>query len=436
MSRSLVIVPVLAVFAGIVCGAARAEQAAPPTFTRDIVPILQGHCQACHRPNNVAPMSFLDYDEVRPWAKAIRDAVANRTMPPYHVQDAPIGHFERDLRLTDEQIETVLRWIDAGAVRGDPQDAPPPVKWSTSEWEGGQPDIIIEFPEFHTRPNKDEEVVFFSDYIFPEETWAQAFEFHVNDYRAVHHAGIFSADEGKMFIPPDRILNADDEYLDKFSAPGAGLELLGCDHLDTWLPGQRVVDRPKGSGFRIRPGQRMVMQAHFGPAEESYVVRPRIGLYLMDGTLDIDTGESVVMMTDLKVAAGDPNAIESRTIGIGAVDVVGFNVHMHLRGESSQIYFLYPDGRRKKMFDIAYNFDWQRIYWLEEPITVPEGTQVEFVAEWNNSADNLLNPDPTKDVVWGAHTTDEMYTGRVLFNTKRDRPRKIVDGVLVGARTD
>ena len=123
------------------------------------------------------------------------------------------------------------------------------------------------------------------------------------------------------------------------------------------------------------------MQAHFGPAEESYVVRPRIGLYLMDGMLDIDTGECVVMMTDLKVAAGDPNAVVSHTAGIGAVDVVGFNVHMHLRGESSQIYFRYPDGRRKKMFDIAYNFDWQRNYWLKEPIAVPAGTEVEFVAE-------------------------------------------------------
>ncbi len=426
---------VLILLASVGAHASDAVKPGTPTFTRDVLPILQKHCQACHRPENVAPMSFLDYNEVRPWAKAIRTAVVNRSMPPFHAK-APLGYFDHDPRLSDEQIDTIVHWIDAEAPRGEPGDAPPPIQWPTGEWELGEPDLIIEFPEYRTRPNDDVEIVLFSDKIFTEQTWVQAFEFKASDYRAVHHAGIFTADD-KLLTPPDRILNADDELLGKFSGQGARLELLGQDHVETWLPGQRAISRPEGSGFRIRRGQRFVMQAHFAPAEESRVVQTRIGLYLMNGPLNIHTGECVSMMTDLKIPAGEPDAIERRMVGIAAVDVIGFNVHMHLRGESSQIFFHYPDGRKEKVFDIApYNFDWQRIYWLAEPISVPAGTQVEFVAEWDNSAGNPLNPDPTKEVIWGAQTNDEMYTGRVLFNSRRGHPRQIVNGIPVGPASE
>ncbi len=408
-----------------------------PTFTRDVLPILQTHCQECHRPNQIAPMSLLDYTQTRPWAKAMRKAVADRTMPPYSV-NAPLGHFKGDLRLTDEEISIVTRWVDANAPEGSPADAPAPLDWEAREWWMGKPDMVLEFPEFTSKTNnKDEELLIYSDYVFPQNTWIQAFEFKTNDYTVVHHAGLNSADD-KLFVPEDRVLDSEDEHLDKFGGESnGGLPLFVQSRLYTWLPGQHVEERPVGEGFRILKGHRIVIQVHIAPTTEARPIKISLGVRFVNGKLVNNSGVRVSDMKFLKVPPSAPSYIEREWRQFGSdATVTAFNVHMHLRGKSSQIIFHYPDGHSETVLDVPrYDFNWQRTYHLTKPMHVPKGTQIEYIAEWDNSADNPVNPDPTVEVLWGARTVDEMYGGNVHFFVERLHPLEVVNGHVVGPAT-
>src|ERR671913_427683 len=133
-----------------------AQQATPaPTFTKEVAKIFQEKCESFHRPDSIAPMSLVTYEETRPWARSIKNRVASRQMPPWHI-DKSIGiqHFQNDRSLSDAQIDTIVRWVDAGAPKGDPKDMPPPVKWADDNvWNfakifGGPPDLIVKSPTY------------------------------------------------------------------------------------------------------------------------------------------------------------------------------------------------------------------------------------------------------------------------------------------------
>jgi len=403
-----------------------------PTFTRDVLPILQEHCQTCHRPQQIGPMSLQTYEETRPWAKAIRTSVSTKIMPPFHA-NSPLGTFDNDTRITPEQIATVKKWVDAGAPRGNPADAPPPIAWPNDEWTLGKPDLVLEFPAYTCKTNnKDEEVVLYSDYKFPDRTWIRAFEFKPSDNRMVHHAGVFAVDK-EMIVPPDLILDSEDELLDQFSKAGAGKELLHQSHMFTWLPGQRVQPWPDGSGIVVAKRDRLVIQTHIPPMTEPVTFTVKLGIWFVNGYMDELAGEMASEMKDLVVPANDPSFVKHEKYSFSHdATIYGYTIHMHLRGKSSQIIFHYPDGTSETAFDLPnFNFDWQRIYWLTQPKKIPSGTEVEYIAEWDNSTENPLNPDPNVDVPWGARTTDEMYGGHVFFTMARQRPVMVKDGVVV-----
>ncbi len=403
------------------------------TFARDVLPILQKHCQECHRPNRVAPMSLIEYSEVRPWAKAIRNSVVSRTMPPFHV-NAPLGHFKDDIRLTDEQIATIAKWVDTGAPQGNPADAPPAVVWPSGEWLLGDPDLVLPYPVYSPNTNNlDEVIVFFSDYVFPQETWVQSFEFKATNYRVLHHAGVYSVGP-EFFVPEDKVLNTDDEHLSKFGGKSSGSFALMKDkpHLYTWLPGQQFNRRAEGDGFRIKAGNRLVIQLHVAPTTEAIQFQISLGLHFVNGEITTDTIPKLGRLKDFSIPPGAPAHRLRTEIGFDqARTVIGFNAHMHVRGKSTSIVFHYPDGRTETVFDLPhYNFDWQRDYYLAKPMQVPAGTRAEFIAEWDNSVANPLNPDPAAEVKWGAHNTDEMYDGLVYATGAREKPLRVVKGIV------
>jgi hypothetical protein len=380
-------------------------------------------------------MSLLKYEEVRPWAKGIRNVVSEGTMPPFHAK-SPLGTFDNDNRLTPEQIQTMVRWVDAGAPRGNPADAPPPAEFPSGDWSLGEPDIILEFPEYTSKTNNiDEEILLFSDQIFANRTWIQAFEFKTSDYRVVHHAGVFAVDRD-FIVPPDLVLDSEDEYIDKFSGPGAAVELLGQEHMFTWLPGQRIQPWAEGAGIVVPKGSRIVIQTHIPPMTEAIPFKATLGIWLVDGVVNVLSSEKAAEMKDLVVPPGEPDYVKRQELQFHAeATVYGYTVHMHLRGESSQIIFHYPDGTSEVAFDLPrFDFDWQRIYWLNEPKVVPAGTRIEFVAEWDNSPGNPLNPDPTAEVIWGGHTSDEMYGGHVFYSIARKKPIRVENGIRVDNR--
>jgi hypothetical protein len=399
-----------------------------PVFTKDILPILQEKCQVCHRPNQIAPMSLLTYDEVRPWVKSIAKEVTSKNMPPFHA-NSPKDYFKDDTRLSDAEIKTIADWANGGAPRGDGALAPKPIDWARKPWLMGKPDQVLDFPEFEvTSDGVDDYILFYSDYVFPEDTWVQAIEFKSSNYQVVHHAGIFAVDS-RIKVPENfMLLNTDGERDDL--VVNKSLALIKQNFLYTWLPGQGIEYRDEGQGYLIHKGERFIIQVHFAPSDVPVKCDLQLGLEFVDGEINAENISLASIMSTLVVPANDPNyEVIQHARFLQDVTVKSFVVHMHLRGKSSKFVFHYEDGRSETVFDVPkYNFDWQRVYHLTDPFEIPKGTQVEFIGVWDNSAGNPLNPDPNIDSVWGMKTSDEMYGGTIHYTVDLDEPIPIKNG--------
>lgn len=388
-----------------------------PTYSRDVLPILQDHCQSCHRPSQSAPMSLTSYEEVRPWAKAIRKAVTQREMPPF-AATGPIGRYIDDPRLTEAQIATIAQWVDQGSPRGNPEHAPPPKEWGDTPWPLGQPDLVLEYPRVELGPrDSDLYLIVHNDHIFETDLWIRAIDFLPLNFENVHHAGIFAV-HGDDPIPPGFV---EDKGFEKRKL------LFQRQPLRTWLPGSRARLAPEGHAVRLSKGDRIVVQNHYAPGDEVVVDKTRIGLYFANGLINKERKAIASFMFPIEIPPEEPNYEYRERIPISTdAHVLGFEVHMHLRGKWSKILFHFPDGRVDTALHIPeWDFDWQRFYYLDEPIEVPKGTVAEFIAVWDNSAENPLNPDPAQTVTWGSDTTDEMYGGVVSYEPIEPRENPI-----------
>lgn len=407
-----------------------------PTFTRDVLPVLQEHCQECHRPGQVAPISFMSYDEVRPWAKAIRKATETKTMPPFHAS-GPLDIFQNDLRLTEKEIQTIRNWVDTGAPEGSPKDAPPPRSWSDDQWQIHEPDLVLSFSSYPIRPDvEDEFVMFYSPHVFAEDTWFEAIEFQPSDRRFVHHAGIFAVDD-QIYIPESRIWSSlsdgpEDPQLNQ-SFKQATTRLLSQNFLYTWLPGYGPHRLPEGQAIKVNKGESILVQSHFAPSIEEGECEMRVALQFYDGVVSRSTHSIVSLMRKLEIPPGEPSYVYRQTIPVkDEARVYAYNAHMHLRGRSTQFILHPPNESARTLFEVPrYDFDWQRVYVLNEPLTIPAGSRIEYVAEWDNSPQNPLNPDPNQTVIWGQKTTDEMYGGTILYTRDLDTPFTVENGIMM-----
>lgn len=376
-------------------------------FSKHIAPLLQKRCEECHHAGGSAPMSLATYDEVRPWARAIKEKVLSRQMPPFHATGA-IGRYDHDPRLTDEEIATITKWVDGGAAKGNPKDLPAPKTWNTG-WASGQPDLILTAKRAFTLKAKptDQYAFFVFDYVFPEDTWIRGIVTKPGNPKAVHHANTH-------LVPPS--LKAPEEgYFEGDFDPSA----RGTIMISGWVPGSNDIMLPEGTGVRIPKGMRFGIQIHYGPNEKETSDQTSLGIYLADGTIRKNLQMLFGDRKDLQIPAGDANysLISKRTFSSDAV-IRFFHVHMHLRGKSYAFRFTYPDGRVETPFDVQnYDFNWQRSYVFAEPIKVPKGTSVEFIGTYDNSTKNKFNPDPTKTILWGEKTTDEMMQGRIFYES-------------------
>lgn len=391
-------------------------------FSKHIAPLLQKRCEECHHAGGSAPMSLATYDEVRPWARAIKEKVVNRQMPPFHATGA-IGRYDHDPRLTDEEIATITKWVDGGAAKGNPKDLPAPKTWNTG-WASGQPDLILTAKRAFTLKAKptDQYAFFVFDYVFPEDTWIRGIVTKPGNPKAVHHANTH-------LVPPS--LKAPEEgYFEGDFDPSA----RGTIMISGWVPGSNDIMLPEGTGVRIPKGMRFGIQIHYGPNEKETSDQTSLGIYLADGTIRKNLQMLFGDRKDLQIPAGDANysLISKRTFSSDAV-IRFFHVHMHLRGKSYAFRFTYPDGRVETPFDVQnYDFNWQRSYVFAEPIKVPKGTSVEFIGTYDNSTKNKFNPDPTKTILWGEKTTDEMMQGRIFYESAtEDLNLKVKKGRVV-----
>jgi hypothetical protein len=360
--------------------------ASPVTFHKDVEPILQNRCQLCHRPGEAAPMPLLTYQQTRPWAKAIRAAVLTGKMPPWHA-DPHYGKFTNDLSLSPGEKETLIAWIDSGAKEGNAADAPKPRQYPTG-WNIETPDVVFEMPESFDVPAAG---AIDYQYIpvptnFTEDKWVEMAEVRPGNRSVVHHV-IVMVDTGTGA--------RNQEYLAGY-APGMTPQI--------WKPGQARL---------IKAGATLIFQMHYTAIGKPAQDRTRIGLVFAKKPVTEQIVAMQAMAPDLAIPPGDPNyLVKSVAMMSQPVRLVGMRAHMHLRGKSFQFRAVYPSGETETLLDIPkFDFGWQPYYYLETPKLLPRGTMIECFAVYDNSANNLLNPDPTATVEWGPQTWDEMMIG-------------------------
>jgi mono/diheme cytochrome c family protein len=368
---------------------------APVTFSKDIAPILYKSCVGCHRPGEIAPMSLISYKEVRPWAKAIREKVATRQMPPWH-PDPQFGKWENDLRLSQKEVDAVVSWVDSGAAEGNPKDLPAMPKL-TSGWQIGEPDMIFQMPTEFTVPA--EGAVPYQHFSVPtnfkEDRYVQALEARAGNLSVVHHIVMYARD------PADTTGRGRGQTKNFNIADG----ILGA-----LSPGQTPFIAKPGQAKLIKAGSTLVFQMHYTPNGKESKDRSIVGLIFAKGPVDKIVQSKAAFDTRFAIPANADN-YEVKAIFEFEEDshIISMMPHMHVRGKDIIYRAVYPDGRSEILLSVPkYNFNWQVYYYPAKPLAAPKGTRIEAVAHYDNSTKNPLNPEPGKVVRFGEQTWDEM----------------------------
>jgi len=429
---------------------AKAAAAGTPVYHRDVLPILQKHCQNCHRPGEAGPFSLTTYKQAASWADDLKAFTADRRMPPWR----PRGGLELvgDRRLSDKEIQTLTKWVDGGCPEGDPKDAPPPAKFSDG-WHLGEPDLILSMPDdFVLGPTgKDIFRMFALPTGLTEDKYVVAIDVRPGNPRVVHHAVNFFDATGSTRKEQERRQAAEQKARkpgDVDVGPGyssgmvPALFLRPAEYLSGrmpfgplggWAPGWLPRELPAGTGFLLPKGSDFVMQLHYHRNGRVERDRTRVGLYFakkpverpmlalavpgrfkMDGKYD---GLGYIPAGDAHfVARGAWYVLEDCTVH-------AVLPHMHLLGKSVKMTVTPPGGRPEVLIEIPdWDYNWQENYFLKEPLRLKAGTRFDIEAVYDNSAANPNNPhDPPVDVRFGEQTDDEMLFG--LMGATKDRPR-------------
>ena len=418
------------------------------TFSRDVAPIFHKKCGECHRPNEIAPMSLLSYREARPWARAVKEKVLTREMPPWHA-DPNYGKFSNDARLNQEEIDTIVAWVDQGAEEGDPGDMPPAPSF-VKNWKVGKPDLILTMPEEHTIAGEgsDEYVNITLPMNLKEDKWLQAAEINPGNKRVVHHVIAFlqppqtpeNLETFQSKQPPGSIFYQDGSLIkvrmdapvfddgcsaaekagQKDVAPGNKWELLGS-LLCTYAPGKDVDIWPDRMAKFVPAGSSIVIQMHYSKATSKIEKdRTSVGLIFAKRPPEKPIISMGIMNHYFKIPPGADNHEVKACFKFNRdVELLAFMPHMHLRGKDMKYEALYPDGRREILLGVPeYRFNWQLMYRLERPISMPKGSSLVVTAHYDNSERNRYNPDPTKAIRFGESSYDEMMIGFVDFAPK------------------
>jgi len=383
---------------------ATATQAAPATFYKDVLPILQKNCQTCHRPGEVAPMSLLTYTDARPRAKAIRVAADRQQMTPWFAATS-VGHFSNERRLTSAQIATISAWADDGALEGDKKDAPPPVAF-TDGW-NIKPDVTVEMPaEFHVPASGaiDYQYMLVKTN-FKEDMWVVAAEMRPGNSKVVHHGEAWVRPPGSKWMA-DATPGVSYATGEMRKGPGEGIEILG-----KFNPGLLEQTFDFGGSAKFVPkGSDIVFEVHYTSAGPGQTSRSSVGLVLAKNPPPSRyvTGYGPTA-NNLVIPAGNGNAeVVSEMIAQEDSKLVYVQPHMHVRGKDYEVRVVYPTGETETVFRGKFDFNWQLGYDLAKPVLLPKGTKVQGIAHYDNSANNRFNPDPQKEVVWGLQNWEEM----------------------------
>jgi hypothetical protein len=381
---------------------------AAPTFYRDVLPILQNRCQECHRPAEMAPMGFVTYSQTRPWAKAIRDAVRSRKMPPWFA-DPCCGKFSNDRSLTAAEIEVLASWADSGAAKGVERDGPSPRNWP-ADGNLPSPDAVVSMPRAFDLPAQG--AVDYQYFIVPtgfrEDRWVQAVEARPGNRAVVHHAVVYIREPGSTWTHgPTK-----------------------SDILTVYAPGGSPEVWPSGMAKLIPAGSDLVFEIHYTPIGKPVSDRTSVALKFAPSppekrilTLQMGNDRFIIPAGDR-----DHSVTVFGTLPNDAL-LLGLFPHMHLRGKAFEFIRIRPDGRPESLLKVNdYNFYWQLFYRLATPLALKKGTRLEWIAQFDNSANNPRNPDPSAEVRYGQQSWEEMMIGffDVAVDAKLDKDRFFV----------
>ena len=384
------------------------------TFTRDVAPILQQKCQVCHRPGSIAPMSLLTYEDARTYAPLIRARVAARTMPPWHIDRAVgIQEFKNDRSLTDEQIRTIVAWVDAGAPAGDARDLPPPVRWpDPTAWQlagdFGAPDLVIRSEPYTVQPSGQDkwwrpEV----ETGITEPRWVRAIEIKPSfpgGRKVVHHVLT-------LLVQNERgVTGLASTAAESGSRMSAGLFM-------EWAVGKVGEIFPENAGKLMLPGSRIRWEVHYyaiGQEVPDDVVELGVWFYPKG---EVPRNRTILRMfnaapnSELDIPPGQTAVTQNFYVLPAPARLENFQPHMHMRGKAMSMEAIHPDGRRE-MLSMVSDFQWRwhvnYIYADHAAPLLPKGTTLVFTAWHDNTASNPNNPDPEQWVGWGDRTVDEM----------------------------
>jgi len=394
------------------------------TFNKDVLPILQKNCQTCHRPGEIAPMSFLTYKDARPWARAMKTAVVNRQMPPWFA-DPAYGHFANDKRLSDADISVISAWADAGAAEGDEKDKPAPVTFQEG-W-GLTPDMVIEMPKDIPLPANG--TINYKSILvkanFTEDRWVVAADLRPGNAQAVHHMRAIVRPPGSSWMKdaiPGVAYEAGDEELGR---QGEDSDLLG-----KFNPGLGAQEFSRFESAKFVPkGSDIVFSMHYTAIGKETTDRSKLGLVFAKNppklryfTHDGPTAGNLA----IPAGAGNQEVVSEMT-ATADTQLVYMQPHMHLRGKDYEVRLIYPSGGSETIFKSKWDFNWQLGVDLETPLPIPKGTRIVGIAHFDNSIANKYNPDPTSRVVWGPQNWEEMQNCFMSFliDPTTSNPKKL-----------
>ena len=384
------------------------------TFSRDVAPILQQKCQACHRPGSIAPMSLMTYEEVKPFALLLKLRVQSRVMPPWHIDRAVgIRDFKNDRSLTDQQIATIVNWVDAGAPRGSPKDLPPPVTWpDPAAWQMGEqfgePDLVVRSKPYTVQATgQDKWWRPLVETGLTEPRWVRAIEIKPSfpgGRKAVHHVLTLleQHEEGVTGLAE--------------SAAHSGAPMSAGLFME-WAVGKTGEVFPENAGKLILPGAKIRWEVHYYAVGEKItddVVEMGIWLYpkgVVPKSRTILRMFNAAPGSHLDIAPGQASMTQNFYVLPAPARLENFQPHMHMRGKAMSMEAVYPDGKRE-LLSMVSNFQWRwhvnYIFADGAAPLMPKGTMLVFTAWHDNTKANPNNPDPEQWVGWGDRTVDEM----------------------------
>jgi hypothetical protein len=385
------------------------------TYAKHVAPVIQKRCQECHRPGEIGPFSLLNYDDAKKRSKRIREAILEQRMPPWHA-DPRYGKFVNDRRLTTDERDVLLAWIDAGAQKGDDKDLPPPLNF-VKGWKIGEPDKVFTMAEEFKVPATGvlDYQRFAVDPGFTKDVWVQAAECRPGNRKVVHHIIIY------VLAPGHR---------EPYDADGTAAVLVG------WAPGDMPAVYTPGTARLVPAGSKLLFEVHYTPDGTKQTDRSRVGIRLAKTPPEHSVEMNILANMIFRIPPRAPvyKGQLTYTFPEGAL-VLSFMPHMHLRGVRAQYVLTYANGTTDTLLSVPdYDFNWQSVYRFDKPLYVPKGSKLTWTVHWDNSPDNPRNPDPSKAVIWGLQTWDEMQNGwmEVVWQKPKSLQSKGRDHVGVG----